>query len=104
MNTDNQPPSRKAPMILAVVAVVFQIAGLAFTVFFWLTCRNQPDMGGALVYGCIAMPTIGASLLVSTAFAYWASRSSPRFKAFRNRTIGINVTLILTAYLAAGQL
>lgn len=91
-------------MILAVVAVIFQIAGLALAVFFWLTCRNQPDMGGALVYGCIGMPTIAASLLVSTALAVWASKSSTRFKAFRNRTIGINVTLILAAYLAAGQL
>jgi len=84
-------------------SIVFQLLGAVIAIIFWTLCRDQPDMGGRLIYGYVGLPTTGLALLLSTILAV-LSATSDRSKTHRNWIIVINILIAMSAIYSAGQL
>lgn len=88
----------------AYASIVLQVLGSAIAATLWILCRNQPDMGGQLIYGYIGLPLTAAVLLLSTILAVLSARSDKGLRTLRNVLISINLLITMTAIYGVGQL
>ena len=85
-------------------SIALQLLAATIAITLWILCRNQPDMGGQLIYGYIGLPATGTALFLSTILAILCATNRDQLKVFRNRTITINIFIAMTAIYAAGKL